>query len=199
MKIKIIISAIILSMAFTQCASEEVLKTEVETSEAELVKKDNTEWAVINANLERNSTPHIRINVIFEKPGGPWFVRQVVQAFRPETTDCFDRGHDASSPLDASSEMWFPVGCEQLKIPCVISTTNLTIGKVIPITFDMEANWNVQLDIIEDPGMENHNILLWDRTNGISYSMDINKTPRINLKKGVNEGNFFLVFRGEFE
>ena len=67
-----------------------------------------------------NRIAHLRLNTYFNET----HMRQLVLAFSNEATDGVDRGFDAKSPMDSTSDVYFPIGGDQ-KAPLCYSNSSL--------------------------------------------------------------------------
>ncbi len=139
-----------------------------------------------------DAIPHIRINTYFVES----HVRQILLAFSDHATDGYDRGFDGMSPMDAPSEIFFPVNMSDEEIkPFVISTQPFALDKMIPVTIEVnESQQNVELEVITAVNFT-EKVYLFDRVaktyQEISYGHKASKL----LNPGVYEKRFFIVFQ----
>lgn len=135
--------------------------------------------------------PQIRFNTYF----GESHARQMVLLFSNKATDGFDRGLDGKSPLDASSEIYFPIDSDDALIPLVISTVRFELDKLIPLTIKVnDAQYDVQLEIVEDINFGNRVYLFDNVANTYQpiYNGNISSTI---LNPGLYKDRFFLTFQ----
>lgn len=137
-----------------------------------------------------NRTPQIRINTEF----GTSHIRQTVLLFSKNSTDGFDRGLDGRSPMDATSEMYFPVGLEQVKTNCVISTLPFRREKQIPVSFMVDRQTQIVIKTIEE--VKFHNIAyLWDSQEHTFQQFSGDGEATLNLETGTYNDRFYVVFK----
>ena len=86
-----------------------------------------------NANL----IPQMRVQTFF---GENTHMRDMVLAFRPESTDGYDRGMDATHPMDgAIAEAYFKIGnSTDTYKNLVIQTVPFEPTKQVPIAFELD-------------------------------------------------------------
>ncbi|RMA64150.1 T9SS type A sorting domain-containing protein [Ulvibacter antarcticus] len=138
---------------------------------------------------EDNRLPQLRLNTFFNET----HMRQLVLAFSDESTDLFDRGLDARSPMDASSEAFFPIG-QDYKLPYVIQTVPFETSKDIPLTFTLDIETQVVLTAIEEVKMD-RNAYLYDNTTGAHQQITDGQTASILLPAGEYSDRFYIRFR----
>lgn len=138
--------------------------------------------------------PQIRINTTF----GESHIRQLVLAFLDESTDGYDRGLDGLSPMDASSEAYFPVpvGQDTNIKPFVISTSPYSIGKTIPISVELSEQTKLEIKAIEEINLPTSNVYFWDSLNNSMEKITGGDSATILLDQGDYIDRFYIVFRG---
>lgn len=142
-------------------------------------------------NPSRVVLPQLRINTTF----GTTNTRQVLLAFSDNSTDGFDRGQDAKSPMDGTSEAYLPVGWEQVKDACVISTLPFKREKQIPITFSIAEQGEVLMTVIEQIKFDNNVAYLWDSLEHTFQVISDEGEATVTLDAGLYENRFFIVFK----
>ena len=147
---------------------------------------------VISARPPDNRISHLRLNTYFNET----HMRQMVLAFSNESTDGFDRGFDASSPMDSTSDAYFPIGDEE-KDPFVIQTVPYDIYKQIPYAIVLEAQTRVVVNLIEKVKFEG-SVYLYDNVEDtyqeIKTKSDWGGSAEMNLPPGAYEDRFFISF-----
>ncbi len=153
--------------------------------------------AIGSPSLSRNILPQLRINTTF----GTTNTRQVLLAFSENSTDGFDRGLDASSPMDGTSEAYLPVGLELVNEPCVISTLPFRREKHIPISFNLAEQGQVIMSVVEQIEFDNNIAYLWDSLEHTFQQISNGggvvrpNEASVMLDAGVYENRFFIVFK----
>ena len=139
-----------------------------------------------------NRIPQLRINAEF----GNSHIRQTVLLFSENSTDEFDRGQDGRSPMDATSEMYFPVGLEQEKIDCVISTFPFRRVKQIPVSFMVDRQTQVVVKTVEEIKFGSKVAYLWDSEEHTFQQFSGEGGEAIlNLEAGTYNDRFYVVFK----
>ncbi len=142
-----------------------------------------------------NRVPHFRINAFFDKS----HVRDMVLAFSDEATDFYDNGFDATSPMDASSEAYFPVGPDYDRKPYVINTVPFNVKKQIPIAFKLDKQFKFWIETVEEVKMRGQKAYIFDREENTYQEFTNGKSATYNLPAGTYDNRFFIVFKGEKE
>lgn len=137
--------------------------------------------------------PHFRIDVFFDKS----HVRDMVLAFSNEATDGYDNGYDAKSPMDASSEAYFPVGQDANKKPYVINTVPFDIQKQIPISFKLNKAFKFWLETVDEVKMRGQRAYIFDSMENTYQEFTNGKSATYNLDAGTYDDRFFVVFKGK--
>jgi len=139
--------------------------------------------------------PQLRINTYFNKS----HIRQMVLLFSDETTDGYDNGYDATSPMDASSESYFPVGPDNDRKPYVISTVPFEAKKLIPIAFKLNKPFKISLETVEEVKMHNKKAYIFDSVENTYQEFTNGKSATYNLPAGTYNNRFFVTFKGNKE
>ena len=142
--------------------------------------------------------PQIRIQTFF---GENAHMRDMVLAFRPEATDDFDRGMDATHPMDATiAEAYFKIGnsADTYK-NLVIQTVAFEPTKRVPIAFTLEEETKFYVNVAEQINTPFEKAYLFDNVNGTYQEITDNKDAIQLLPAGTYEDRFFIVFRGNFQ
>lgn len=134
--------------------------------------------------------PSIRIYTSFHES----FTRDMVLVFSENATDGFDRGYDASHPMDASSEVYVPIELEDGMKEFVISGNNYDYNKEYPVNFEINNMSKINLRIVEKENMPVEKVYLWDNLNDTYYRIDNNNKAEFALPVGNYNGRFFIVF-----
>ncbi|GEQ86560.1 T9SS C-terminal target domain-containing protein [Patiriisocius marinistellae] len=138
--------------------------------------------------------PQIRINTYM----GTSHMRQTVLMLHNDTTDGFDLGWDAISPMDATSEMYFAVMTpwhDRDPFPFVINSIPFdNISKQVPITFEIEEEMTVTVTGIEENDLPVDHIYVYDNLNDTYQEITGNNAASYLLQQGVYEDRFFIVF-----
>ncbi len=145
--------------------------------------------ATIGTIDEGNYLPQIRLNTYFGESHG----RQMVLLFSEETTDGFDRGFDGQSPMDATSEVFFPVEKDGTLKPFVINTVPFDVHKAIPLTFNLDAQHTVKMEGIDQKKLKTK-VYLFDRIGNMLQEISNGQIATVFLNAGVYENRFFIVF-----
>jgi hypothetical protein len=143
--------------------------------------------------------PQLRINTYM----GISHMRQTLLILHDDTTDYFDLGWDATSPLDASSEMYFPVIVDEwdkfTPYPFVINAVPFDdILKQIPFTIDLNEKQNVVITGVEEINLPVDNVYVYDALENTYKSIVAGNTASYVLDEGIHEDRFSIVFRKEF-
>lgn len=135
--------------------------------------------------------PHLRLNAYFNET----HMRQLVLNFSDLATDGFDRGFDGLSPMDATSEAYFPIGLEQSnKKPYVIQAVPFEMEKLIPFAITLDVASQVVLTAIDEVKLNNE-AYLYDSVNDTYDQITGDRTATVNLPAGDYTNRFFIVFR----
>ncbi|RFN58043.1 T9SS type A sorting domain-containing protein [Marixanthomonas ophiurae] len=139
--------------------------------------------------------PHFRINVFFDKS----HVRDMVLAFSDDATDGYDNGYDAKSPMDATSDAYFPVGQDNNKKPYVINTIPFDVQKQIPISFKLDKGFKFWLETVEEVKVSGKRAYIYDSMENTYQEITNGKSATYNLDAGTYDNRFFVVFKGDSE
>ncbi|MGJ8666171.1 MAG: T9SS type A sorting domain-containing protein [Patiriisocius sp.] len=143
--------------------------------------------------IEGTFTPRLRINTYM----GTSHMRQTALLFNDNATDEFDLGGDAISPMDATSEMYFPVLTpwnDEKPFPFVINTVPFNISKKIPVTFEIEEEMRVSVTGIEELNLPTDHTYMYDSLNDTYQEITGNNTASYFLEQGKYENRFYIVF-----
>lgn len=139
---------------------------------------------------ESNYLPQIRINTYFGESHG----RQMVLLFSEETTDGYDRGFDGQSPMDATSEVFFPVDKKGELKPFVINTIPFEVQKAVPVTFNLNAQHTVKMEGVDQKKLRTP-VYLFDRVSNALQEISNGQIATVFLNAGLYENRFFIVFQ----
>ncbi|MEZ4857629.1 MAG: T9SS type A sorting domain-containing protein [Flavobacteriaceae bacterium] len=149
------------------------------------------------------ATPMLRLHTLF----GDSHFRDMVIIFHETSTDGFDRGLDATHPMDgAITDAYFPINADSpdLQKNLVIQTVPYTDEeKFIPITFKVGEQTTIKLKAAEIVNPPFHKAYLFDKLNGTYKEIledigltDINtETASVLLDAGLYEDRFFITFK----
>ncbi|MGK0387065.1 MAG: hypothetical protein ACI849_001685, partial [Patiriisocius sp.] len=143
--------------------------------------------------------PQLRINTYM----GDSHMRQTLLILHDDTTDLFDLGWDAVSPLDATSEMYFPILVDDwdkfTPYPFVINAVPFDdILKQIPFTIDLDEKQNVVITGVEEIDLPIDHVYVYDALENTYQSIVAGNTASYVLDEGIHEDRFSIVFRKEF-
>ncbi|MGK0376498.1 hypothetical protein [Patiriisocius sp. Uisw_017] len=138
--------------------------------------------------------PQIRINTYF----GTSHMRQTLLIFDDNATDDYDSGLDGFSPMDATSEMFFPVFTpwdSENTYPLVISSLPVRDRlKRIPFTLQLASSMNVVITGEENLNRPMREVLVYDSFKNTYQKITENRSASLFLKAGLYENRFFIVF-----
>jgi len=150
----------------------------------------NSDRAFSDASSEIDTrTPQLRINTEF----GTSHIRQTVLLFSENSTDGFDRGQDGKSPMDATSEMYFPLG--DMEVPYVINTLPFRREKQIPITIKLNEQAQVVIKTIEEVKFGSKIAYIWDSVAHTFQPFTGGEEATFTLPTGTYNNRFFIVFK----
>ncbi|GHC64043.1 T9SS type A sorting domain-containing protein [Ulvibacter litoralis] len=144
---------------------------------------------VLSAANTDTRMPHLRLNTYFNET----HMRQLVLNFYDEATDGYDRGLDGLSPMDATSEAYFPIGGDTPN-PYVIQTVPFEMEKQIPFAFNIATETRVVLTAIEEVRVNNE-AYLYDSATDTYDQITGDRTASVLLPAGEYLDRFFIVFR----
>ena len=139
-----------------------------------------------------NRISHLRINTYFNET----HLRQLVLAFSEESTDGFDRGFDASSPMDSTSDAYFPIEGENQEVhPYVIQTIPYSHKKRIPYTLVLENRARLAINFKEKVNFEGP-VYLYDNIEDTYQEIrsEGGYSASLRLEAGIYEDRFFITF-----
>ena len=164
-------------------------------------EKDTSTLTGINPDSNSSSTgvivdsrsPHIRLNVVMHER----YARQLVLGLDDRTTDGFDRGWDAPSPMDAKSgEAYFLIGDDSNRKPHVIQFLPFSKEKLIPIGFKLTKQTKLSLHTVEEIKMQGRRAFIFDKEQRTFQEFTNGKSATFNLSAGTYDNRFFVVFKG---
>ncbi|QAA81332.1 T9SS type A sorting domain-containing protein [Aequorivita sp. H23M31] len=140
-----------------------------------------------------NLIPMLRLYVVFDDA----LTRDMLLVFSPETTDGYDRGYDALSPGGMKSDAYFPIGPDGDRKPYVIQGTNYEPRKMIPVSFKLHKESQIEVRAVEENRKPYEKVYLFDRQENIYRPLSAVQTAAgtFTLPAGVYDNRFFLVFR----
>ncbi|MCW8980440.1 MAG: T9SS type A sorting domain-containing protein [Altibacter sp.] len=135
--------------------------------------------------------PHLRINVKMNNS----HIRQLVLAFFDEATEKFDRGLDGRSPMDATSEAYFPIGDGNEMEEYVIQTLPFENGTVrVPLNLKLNGQTTVKFTTVEQVNMDRE-AYLYDNVTNTYHNFTQDSGAEKLLPAGHYQNRFFIVFR----
>ena len=144
-----------------------------------------------------NRIPQMRINAYMNES----HMRQLVLAFSDDATDNYDRGFEGLSPMDASSEAFFPIGdgtdTSPLN-PYVIQALPFEEEKRVPLTFELSEPTSIVVTAVEEVRL-NTQAYLFDSQARTWKQITGGRTANVQLDTGKYAGRFFIVFRDHDE
>ncbi|MEM7187313.1 MAG: T9SS type A sorting domain-containing protein [Bacteroidota bacterium] len=141
--------------------------------------------------------PHMRLQTFF---GDNTHMRDMILAFRPESTDGYDRGMDATHPMDGDiSEAYFKIGesADTYK-NLVIQTVPFAGDKQVPISFALEEETKFYVTIVDETNAPYSYAYLFDSERGTYQEITNGELAVQLLPAGTYESRFFITFRGDF-
>lgn len=145
-----------------------------------------------------NVTPQIRVVTIF---GENSHMRDMLLLFHDLSTDGYDRGMDATHPMDADkAEAYFPIGVsEDTYKNLVIQTIPFEISKKVPMAFELENETKFVVGVEEQINTPFQKAYLFDNVAGTYQEITDGKDAVVFLPAGTYEGRFFITFRGSYD
>lgn len=145
-----------------------------------------------------NYVPRLRIHTIF---GENTHFRDMLLMFDNSATDLFDRGMDASHPMDLPDfDAYFTIrgnadegGGRNLVMQTVPYDNP---RKKVPVSFKLEAQNNLVMTVAEDVNTPFFKAYLYDSSNNSYQEITNGNEASLLLDAGVYEGRFFITFRG---
>ncbi len=145
--------------------------------------------------VEDQRIPHMRINAYMNET----HMRQMILAFSDEATDGYDRGFDGLSPMDASSEAYFPIGeGDNAYNNYVIQAVRFDQSKKIPINFELSEPTSLVITAIEEVKLTTE-AYLFDNVALTWKQITGGRTAHTQLDAGNYSGRFYIVFVDEGE
>lgn len=144
---------------------------------------------------EDTRIPQIRINTFFDKS----HIREMLLAFSDEATDGYDRGFDAKSPMDASSESYFLLGQDDNRQPYVINSVPFNANKQIPLGLKLDRFFKVSIKVVEAVKMQGRKAYIFDSEQKTFQEFTNGRSATFNLPAGTYDNRFFVVFQDEKE
>ena len=162
--------------------------------------QSNDDSAIVpgGGNTNANTPPQIRVQTFF---GDNEHMRDMVLLFNPFSTDGFDRGMDATHPMDATvAEAYFKIGnSTDTYVNLVIQTVPFQPTKRIPIAFNLAEETKFYVNVAEQINTPFEKAYLFDNVNGTYQEITDNKDAIQLLPAGTYEDRFYIVFRGNFQ
>ena len=162
------------------------------SNDGDPVVNDETDSAidVISTLPPDNRISHLRLNTYFNET----HMRQLVLAFSNEATDGVDRGFEAVSAMDSTSDVYFPIEGENQEMdPFVIQTVPYDIYKQIPYTIELESQTRVVVRAIDEVKFEG-SAYLYDNVQDTYQEITSERTAALDLPAGTYEDRFFISF-----
>lgn len=139
-------------------------------------------------------TPKVRIQTIF----GESHYRELLLNFWPESTDYYDRGLDATHPMDAGrAEAYFRVIRPSTgdMTNTIIQTLPFESGKRIPLAFDLEQTFKFVVRADDIQNLQGVDFFVWDSEVDRYHEIGNGKDAVFHLSQGTYNDRFFLVFK----
>lgn len=145
-----------------------------------------------------NFLPQIRVHTIF---GEYSHFRDMLLVFHENSTDDYDRGLDATHPMDGvNGEAYFPLRYNQ---PTEYPDRNLVMQTIpytdarkrIPIAFELTEPTKFMVKVVEQHNTEFDHAWLYDSVEGTYKKITGDEDSTQLLDAGVYEDRFFIVFR----
>lgn len=137
---------------------------------------------------------NLRFNTYF----GNSHMRQMVLVLNDNVTDKLDAGWDGVSPLDGTSEAFFPVKAPWNDVddyPLVINSVPFDNNhKQIPITLQIEAQMSVVITGIEEIDLPVDNVYVWDSLENTYQEITGGNAASFLLDAGEYVDRFYIVF-----
>jgi hypothetical protein len=145
-----------------------------------------------------NLTPQIRVQTYFNE--GTHF-RDMLLLFSESSTDGYDRGLDASHPMDgAVAEAYFKIGDgPDTYMNLVIQTVPFEPYKQVPIAFTLEEEMKFVVKVVEQINTPFGKAYLYDSSNGSYQEITAGEDAVLFLPTGTYEDRFFITFRGDYQ
>lgn len=142
-------------------------------------------------------TPQIRLHTYF---GEGTHFRDMLLLFHESATDGYDRGLDASHPMDgALAEAYFTIGDSPGEYQnLVIQTVPFTPQKLVPIAFTLDQQTKFSVKAVEQLATPFEEAYLYDSLNNTYKVLTGGKEATTILPAGTYEGRFFIAFRGNY-
>ena len=151
-----------------------------------------------NGDQPNNYIPRLRIHAMFGEEVTHF--RDMLLMFHETSTDNYDRGLDASHPMDGEiAEAYFPLqmGQDQDNMNLVMQTVPFdNMQKQIPIAFELEEQQLIRLTAAEDVNTPFAKAFLYDSENNSYQEITNNRKASLLLDAGTYENRFFITFRG---
>jgi hypothetical protein len=120
--------------------------------------------------------------------------REMVLLFHNDATDNYDHGMDGMHPMDAPSEIYFPITHNGEKSPYVIQTVPFDINKSIPVTIKVNFNTKIGIKIVDEINF-NEIAYIHDLENDSFHPINDQNIAKFILSPGLYEDRFFIVFK----
>jgi hypothetical protein len=160
----------------------------------------NDDSAIVpgGGNTNANLPPQIRVQTFF---GDNDHMRDMVLLFNPLSTDGFDRGMDATHPMDATiAEAYFKIGSSTDTYKnLVIQTVPFEPTKRVPIAFSLEEKTKFYVNVAEQINTPFEKAYLFDNVAGTYQEITNGRDAGQLLPAGTYEDRFYIVFRGDFQ
>ncbi len=155
-----------------------------------------------NGNENRNEAeriPELRIVTTFNESFQRKHQREMVLLFNDNSTKFYDHGMDGMHPMDAPSEIYFPIkNSNRIEDPYVIQSRPLRNKMQVPVNFKISNNSKTLIEISEEVNF-NGTAYLWDKINNTYQQISGGMEAWIELEAGEHNGKYFIVFESERE
>jgi|TARA_R100000479_G_scaffold33554_2_gene13891 hypothetical protein len=183
---------------FQREGTSSIFKRPEQTTNRESIKNQSAQSDISSTWAEEldQRSPHIRLNVVMHES----YARQLVLGLDDRTTDGFDRGWDAPSPMDAKSgEAYFLIGDDSNRKPHVIQFLPFSKEKLIPIGFKLTQQTKFFVETVEEVKMYNKKAYIFDSEENTYQEFTNGKSATYNLPAGTYDDRFYVVFKSNKE
>jgi hypothetical protein len=159
---------------------------------------DNNSSITGGGGTNANVQPQIRVQTFF---GDNDHMRDMVLLFNPLSTDGYDRGMDATHPMDgATAEAYFKIGnSTDTYKNLVIQTVPFEPTKQVPIAFELEEQTKFYVKVTEQINTPFEKAYLYDSVAGTYQEITESNDAVYLLPAGTYEDRFYITFRGAIQ
>ena len=165
------------------------------STDADLANKAQPSNTSLSSFQTEKRMSQLRLYVVFDGA----LTRDLVLAFSPQATDGYDRGLDGLSPLGMASDAYFPIGTGNNKKPYVIQSTKYDPLKMVPITFKLHKDSQIEIRAVEEIKKPYQKAYLYDSQENIYRPLTKahSLAGTFTLPAGTYNNRFFIVFRAK--